>query len=339
MSDEPFFLAHNRTLLNAVPEDDLLHPSANAGIDGDTLTETQYFGFNIPEERIHGLAYMWYHPNLKVVTGGLMVWRGVKRMAIAAELFDFRAFMSDKALAQDLHEFRLDNGYGVKILEPNKRFHLTYSDEARGNAIDLISEAVTPVAMFGDGKHFEQGMKVRGTLRLRGAEYQVDCYNVRDRSWGKLRPETIMPIPPVSWTTGCFGDDLVFNCNMMDHAGSNPQVGGAFEMPAEKALNGGWIWKDGALKLVTAARKLVRRDDVTFAPQTIELHLTTEDGEETVARGELVASCPWATWPNMMANISLIRWEIDGRVGYGDAQDVLWADFVNAVGQTALEPA
>jgi hypothetical protein len=305
-------------------------------VKGDTLTETQYFGFNVPGENIHGLAYMWYHVNLKVVTGGIMAWRGVKRMAIAAELFDFRAFMSDKAIADDLHEFRLDNGYGVKILEPNKRFHMTYADEARGNGVDLHYEAVTPVAMFGDGKHFEQGMKVRGKLKLRGKDYAVDCYNVRDRSWGKLRPEVIMPIPPVSWTTGSFGGDLIFNCNMMDHAGSNPQVSGSFALPADKALNGGWIWRDGKLLLITRARKTIRRDPESFVPQTITLHLTTEDGRETVATGTLVASCPWATWPNIMANISLIRWEMDGRVGYGDAQDVLWNDFVNAAAEARV---
>lgn len=335
MSDAPFFLATNAALLEAKPEDDLLHPQVNAAVEGDTLTETQYFGFNVPQENIHGLAYMWYHPNLRVVTGGIMAWRGVKRMAIAAELFDFRAYMSDSAIAGDLHEYRLDNGYGVKMLEPNKRFRITYADDARGNAVDLVSEAVTPVAMFGDGKHFEQGMRVRGALTLRGKEYAVDCFNVRDRSWGKLRPEAIMPVPPVSWATGAFGDDLIFNCNVMDHEGGNPQLTGPFAIPQEKALNGGWLWRDGKLLLITAAKKMVRRDPESFIPYVVTLHLTTEDGAELVARGTLAASCPWGTWPNIMANISLIRWEMDGRIGYGDMQDVLWADFVNSTaGQT-----
>lgn len=337
MSDEPFFLANNKALLQATPEDDLLHPQANIGVEGDTLTETQYFGFNVPEENIHGLAYMWHHPNLKVVTGGIMCWRGVKRMGIAAELFDFRAFMSDAALADDLHAFRLDNGYGVRIVEPNRRFHMTYADAARGNAVDLHYDAVTPVAMFGDGKHFEQGMKVRGTLKLRGKDYRVDCYNVRDRSWGKLRPENIMPVPPVSWTTGSFGDDLIFNCNMMDYAGSNPQLTPPFEISEERALNGGWLWRDGKLLVVTAARKRIRRHPESFVPIEITLDLTTEDGATHHVEGRMIASCPWATWPNMMANISLIEWRLDGRIGHGDAQDVLWADFVNAAHAAAAE--
>jgi len=328
VSNDAFFLKVNDSLLTAKPEDDLLHPAQNAKVVGDSSTETQYFGFNVPEHDIHGMCYMWHHPNLGVVTGGLMVWQGRKAMSVAAELFDLRGYHNDKILKGDLHEFRLDNGYGVKIIEPNKRFHLTYADEKRDNRVDLNYEAVTPVVMFGDGKHFEQGMRVKGQLTLRGKSYEVDGYNVRDRSWGKLRSEDIMPLPPVSWMTGWFGDDLIFNCNLMDHEGSNPQVTGAFAMPVEKSLNGGWMWRDGKVQRVVKANKTVQRDPVSFVPLAITLNMTTEDGHETTAVGRMIASCPWATWPNIMAHINLIHWECEGRSGHGDCQDVLWNDFV-----------
>ena len=96
--------------------------------------------------------------------------------------------MSDTVLKNNLHEFRFVNGYGVKILEPMKRFHMTYADLARQNSVDLIFEATLPIVMFGDGKHFEQTMKVRGELVLRGKRYDVDCFTVRDRSSGKASP-------------------------------------------------------------------------------------------------------------------------------------------------------
>lgn len=335
MTDEPFFLAKNQALIKATAQDELLHPEQNAAVEGDSLTETQYFGFSVPEAGIHGLAYLWHHPNLKVLTGGLMSWKGVKRMHIGAELFDFRAFMNDKAIAGDLHDYRLENGYGVRIVEPNKQFHLTYADEARGNQVDLHYDAVTPAVMFGDGRHFEQGLRVRGKISLRGESYEVDCYNVRDRSWGKLRPEKPMSMPPVSWMTGWFGDDFIFNCNLVDHAGSSPQATGAFAVPLENALNGGWVWRDGAILRVVEARKTVSRDPDSFVPREISLQMTTEDGREFIATGRLVASCPFAVWPNIMSNISLIRWEVEGRVGHGDCQDVLWTDYVNAYGRGA----
>lgn len=50
-------------------------------------------------------------------------------------------------------------------------------------------------------KHFEQAMRVEGELLPRGKRYDVDCFNVRDRSWGKPRPEENMTLPPTSWMT------------------------------------------------------------------------------------------------------------------------------------------
>jgi hypothetical protein len=144
MSDQPFFLANNPSLATATAADDLLHPQENAKVTGDSLTETQYLGFNVPEQRIHGLGYVWHHPNLRIVTGGLMVWRGIKRFAIAAELFDMRAYLNDGALKNDLHEVRLENSYTVKLVEPLQRLDMRYHDEARQNAVDLRFDAITP---------------------------------------------------------------------------------------------------------------------------------------------------------------------------------------------------
>jgi hypothetical protein len=330
MSDQPFFLAHNEAIGEASPADDMLHPEQNRGIEGDSLTETQYLGFNIPEHSIHGLGYIWHHVNLRIITGGLMVWRGVKRFAVEAELFDVRGFLNDKALANDLHEVRLENSYAVRVIEPLKRLHMSYEDGSRGNFVDLDYSAITPPVMFGDKKHFEQGLKVRGKLVLRGQEFEVNCRNVRDRSWGKLRPEAPMSVPPVSWMTGCFGDDFIFNCNLMDHAGSNFQATGQFAVPVERALNGGWISRKGRITRIVKAHKQLDRDPESFMPRSVTLRTTEEDGRETTMRGQLVAACPWAVWPNIHANISLMRWEMDGCIGHGDCQDVLWTDYVGA---------
>jgi hypothetical protein len=99
--------------------DDLLHPKENALLSGDSLTETQYFGVTIPEERIHGLIYFWHHPNLRAITGGVWVWQGIKKHHLACEMHDLHSFMSDKPLANDLHSFRLSNGYGVELQSPS----------------------------------------------------------------------------------------------------------------------------------------------------------------------------------------------------------------------------
>jgi hypothetical protein len=45
---QPFYLVKNEGFGPARPEDDYLHPVVNAGVNDDSLTETQYFGLEIP---------------------------------------------------------------------------------------------------------------------------------------------------------------------------------------------------------------------------------------------------------------------------------------------------
>lgn len=88
--------------MKAEPSHDLLHRELTKVQPGAALTETQYLGFNIPEHGVHGLAYIWYHPNLKVVTGGVYAWTGIREHNFECEIFDFVTYMDDTCLEKDL---------------------------------------------------------------------------------------------------------------------------------------------------------------------------------------------------------------------------------------------
>lgn len=328
---QPFFLAKNESFGEATPADDYLHPQYHGEVAGDSLTETQYLGITVPEHGIHGMGYLWHHPNLKVVSGGIWVYQGVNTSMLDSEIADVRMFMSDRVLADDLHRYRLDNGYGVEVIKPLEHLHLTYEDAKRGNAADLHYTAVTPAVMFGDGKHFEQTLRIEGELRLRGKSIRVKSYNVRDRSWGKLRPEDPMSLAPTSWTTGVFNDELSFNCNIFDHNSGNPEIQGQFDMPDERALNTGWIWRGDRFRRIVKASKKVRREPGSHIAQEVHLDMTDEDGNSLRLHGRLIASSPWYTWSNVKMVISLMRWESeDGLVGHGDCQEPIWTDYSRA---------
>jgi hypothetical protein len=329
--DKPFFLKQNQGFRAISASDELLHPERNKLVTADSLTETQYFGFSVPEARIHSYTYLWHHPNLHVVTGGLWAWRGVKRYMVQSELCDFGTYMNDSVLANDLHAYRLANGFGVKILEPLKRFHLTYADPVRDNSVNLIYEAVAPAVMFGDGNHFEQSMRVTGELTLRGTRYAVDCFNVRDRSWGKARPENNIPMPPASWMTGVFNRDFSFNCNVFDQASGNPELTGSFALPEAQTLAGGWLFRSGKLGRIVRVRKRVARAPESLISNEIEFDAVDEFDRRLQVRGTLVASCPWQAWGNFNASINLMRWESEGQVAYGDCQEPLWNDYCNFI--------
>ena len=310
--------------------DELLHPAAKSTLSGDSLTETQYFSVSIPEENIHGLVYCWHRPNLKIVTGGAWIWQGVKRHHLACELFDFRSFMSDAALANDLSSYRLENGLGVEVVEAAKRFHVTYADEARGNAIDLHYTAATPLVKFGDGAHFEQGMRVQGELSLRGQRYRVDGLNVRDRTWASERSEISQPIPPVSWMTGAFNENFYFGIVAFDHPDLQPDWAGLFDFPAEKALKSGWIYRDGQLLDVVSCRKLTTHDPVYLFPTEVQVEMVDNQGRTYRIKGTAKAASNWSAWLNCDVVISLFRWECDGLVGHGDLQEARWTDYLQA---------
>ena len=327
----PFFLKKNAGFGTPDPAtDDLLHPDSFADIPDDSATETQYFGFSVPEAGIHALTYMWWHPNLKVCSGGLFVFKGVKQLTQASEICDWRTYMRDVAIENDLHEFRFDNGYGVKIIEPQRRFHLTYADEANGNSVDVMIDAVLPPVKTADGNHFEQTMRVTGELLLRGARYEVDCYHVRDRSWGKPRPETLMPMPPTSWMCGAFRDDFSFNCTMFDQAGGQPERGGEFVLPDEQALIQGWVHHEGTLGMILKAHKRVVRVPGFVTCSAVDLRFEDDHGRDFEMQGSLIASCPIAAWMNGLTAINLMRWDCNGENGYGDVQEVFWNPFLNS---------
>jgi hypothetical protein len=331
--DQPFYVTQNEALSRAEPKDDLLHPERNAKVASLTLTETQYFGFCIPEERIEGFCYMYHHPKLQVVSGGILAWRGHTRSVVHGELSDIRTFMSDAALKNDLHEYRLDNGYGVKVVEPLKRHHVTYADPARNNSADLHFEAICAPVMFGDGNHFEQPMKVRGELVLRGQRYAVNCYTTRDRSWAKPRPEDNMALPPNSWTVGVFNDNFAFSCNMFDQVATTPQLHGSpLAVAHEKSLNGGWLWRDGKLGRFVRGNKRILRDRDSRIPQYLEFDATDEHDRTIHVRGTAIASTAWHPWSNIFMPIVLMRWECEGLTTHGDCQEGIWNDFLNLPG-------
>ncbi|HEY3240960.1 MAG TPA: hypothetical protein VGL92_15435 [Acidimicrobiia bacterium] len=313
--------------------DDLLHREMNSQVSDPALTETQYLGFSVPEAGIHALNYLWIHPNLELLTGGVWAWQGVKRSQLAAELFDMRQFMEDEPIRKgDLADYELPMGYRVKVLQPLEKIHIAYDDPARGNAFDVTLTAIMPPAMIASGKHFDQAMRTEGEVTLRGRRHRVDGYTVRDRSWGEVRPEDPRPVPPLHWVTGVFSDDFAFHMMGVEDPSTGPVWKDAFpDAGALTAINRGWIWRDGELTGLESAAITTRWNRDTGYPVAHTVRITGTSGLELSLEGTITASCSWSPWSNANMLISLARWECEGRVGWGDSQVATWTDFVHRV--------
>lgn len=171
----------------------------------------------------------------------------MKQHPLAAEISDYRICMTDAAFANDLHCITLDNGYRTEVPEPMKRHRLSYCDDKLGNSFDIELTAIMPAACWNEVGHFEQAMKTRGDVVLRGRHYEVDGYHIRDRSWGKVRLEEAVDMPPTTWMGCTFDDDFAFNCFAIDDPALDPIWKGRIEAP-DKRLMGGWVWRDGTMR-------------------------------------------------------------------------------------------
>lgn len=311
--------------------DEKRHGAMNRSVAGDGLTETQFFSFNVPEADIQAFCYLWIHPNLGSVTGGAAVWKGIKDTALTAELFDIRSYMSETAIENGIENFVLDNGYGVEIIEPFRKMRVFYDDPSRENGFDVVFTALSEPAMLPTRKHFEQVMRTRGTVTLRGETFRVDGRGIRDRTWGELRTEAPMSLAPLDWLTGMFDDDFAFNCVAGDRPGDDVEWKGLFEMPDKGVFTGGWVWRDGKFSRLKGATKITRRNPVTLHPIGHDLEMIVDDGSVISMTGTVTASCTLSVWPNLVVPICLTRWEWNGRVGWGDTQENQWTDFVHGM--------
>jgi hypothetical protein len=325
---KPFWEEKNEGFAAATVACDFLHPELANPALGASLTETQYLGFNIPEEGVYGLCYIWHHPNLRLVTGGAFAWQGIKTNNLSCELFDFVTYMSDDCLAGDLWDYRLENSYHVRTLEPLKRHHISYSDPFRQNSFDVHYEAIMPPMVLETGFHLEQAMRAKGEVTLRGKTYQIDGYTVRDRSWGQMRPEGHKNFMPMAWMTGVRDQGFIFGCTAFDTPDISPDAYPGLEVPNGQNVKGGWVYQDGAMVPVIAARKRTTRNPRTLFPETVELDMVDAKGRSYALKGTITIAADWKTWHNFNSIICLVRWEYDGHIFYGDFQECQWTDFI-----------
>ena len=173
-----------------------------------------------------------------------------------------------------------------------------------------------PAAFRPTGGHFTQAMRNKGTLRLNGADYPIDGYCTRDRSWGDERTEALLPIPPVSWHVIVFGDDLAVHVMAFDSPSGDPLLARHYpDLTDDNNFLWGYLWMKGALLGVKSCAQFTHYADDRIRPERIRLELTDEHGGVHHLNGIRRASCHMPAWPNMHPTLCLTQWEMDGRSG------------------------
>ena len=307
-------------------EDEFLHAPAASG--HYSATETNYYGFNIPERCLNGEIYFWYHPVLNMMSASIHIWTGFKSSTLACEYInDFHFLPFPK---NGVADFTIDEiNMRIQVLDPLKSIQIDFEDKARGVSLSYRQDAIMPPGVRPGGWHFTQAMKTTGELDLYGEKLKIDGYFSRDHSWGQERREAPMPLPPLTWMVGVFDQHFAFHALATDDPALKPEWAEAFPMiQTEDSLFWGYVWAEGELTPVSAVRKLTTREADGLSPRLIEMKLDDAKGRTFPIIGKVQARMPWQPWPNMNTIFCQTRWECNGKIGYGDSQDVQFNDFV-----------
>ena len=265
-------------------------------------TETNWWSFNVPERRLGGWLYTQSLGVQQVVNGGAWVWDD----SDAGSLYERHERGLPFPDRGDLRDVTFPNGVSVRMLEPLTTYRTTYSDpgslecDLRHRGIMAPHSHPVGVWPFWATRHFDQPMHVTGTIVLHGEEIPVDCFSLRDRSWG---PRPLGPTPPDKR----LAPRLLPRPNKPPRAAHRLAVGyvfaiqdqnngfGAFTDPwlrdgvATDGLQAGFLLRDGEYAPLIAGRRTISLAPATAFIDTIHLEAVDTLGRELVADGELVS--------------------------------------------------
>lgn len=324
------------------PEDDCYHPLS----DDPYETETNWWSWNVPERGIGGWIHTPYYPNRKTMTSRIFCWDpsgwDQARMAYYRKVEE--AAMPDNP---DLRDITFPGiGYSLKMLEPGMKYHLFYEDKDRDFGLDFVFTGAHPPRRFEPGEppfintpHYDQLGKVEGTLRLRGEDIRLDCWSVRDRTWGprggpyaQSRKQSYAtdldrvrdPGGPrwreIERERGRGRIQYIFG-----HADGESGFLGFVRSQDGTAdgwspMNGGYLLRDGVYGDLDGAKSRMRafRDPATGWCSHMQVELADREGRTMEIEGFAVSRMSEAGY----GTNQLFRWDFDGKVGWGEDQDV-----------------
>jgi hypothetical protein len=226
------------------------------------------------------------------------------------------------------------------------RYHLVYEDRERDFALDFVFSGAHRPRRFEPGQppfiatpHYDQLGHVTGTMRLDGEDIPLDCWSVRDRTWGprggpyaqSRKQAYARDLDRVAQTGGARWREIERERGrgriqyIFGHVDSSlgflgfvrPQDGTA---DGWSPMNGGYLLRDGAYGDLNpaASRMRVFRSPETGWATHMQVELSDQRDRTMLLEGCAVSRMSETGY----GTNQLMRWDIDGRIGWGEDQDV-----------------
>jgi hypothetical protein len=273
-------------------------------------TETAWFSFCHPERRLGGWLYTMARPNIGTVAGGAWIWDDSAYLPWEV-LYSANYTALQLPRDQDLDDITLPTGVSIKVIEPCMSYALGYNDSERLKASLRFDGVMPPEPLtstgstFGHAHHFDQIGRVTGEVVLHGETLAIDCLAIRDRTWGRRpedRPRQAAYVTGVA--TAAHGFLAVTNAE-----------------PECNSVAYGFLRRDARTARLTQGERRIERDATSGWITRIELHARDAEERELVAVGEPVSRIIINRHTFIDIN-SLVRWTIDGEIGWGEDQDM-----------------
>ena len=274
------------------------------------MTETSWFAFCNPAEKLGGWLYTMARPNIGTVAGGAWVWDDSAHLPWEA-LYNANYTALRLPRDQDLSNITLPTGVSIKVTEPMRGYDLAVSDGAVCQMRLHFQGIMAPRPLrrdgspFGAAQHFDQFGHVTGTVQLGDRTVAIDCLGMRDRSWGP-RPEHR---PKKSaYVTGIASERDGFLAVTKWQDGI-------------EQIAYGFLTQNGETADLISGRRHVERDPAQGWVTRITIEGQDDRGRTLHAVGTRLSGIIINRHSFIDSN-GLIEWVINGHVGHGEDQDM-----------------
>lgn len=303
--------------------------------DDPLWAETNYFGLYAGQDTDRPVnigVYALFREPLGVVGSTVSV--NSKRVTVPweADYWDaWQHLLIPKP--SNLLDYELANGLKVVCRTPNKVWDVDYSDPAAGLELHFRFTALMEPYDINDPEqdplaaqhvdrdiawghayagHFDVTGHCEGEITLRGRTLPIDCVSTMDHSWG-VRAER--QTSRMSWMHAHFSRDLAI------HVISDFTTDGGPDAPSRLTATHGYVLDHGTVYGIKAGTATSWRAD--FYPQAIALSVTDSADRTWELQGSALTTFPWQAWPGTVGHNVLLRWVMDGQVGYGECMDFI----------------
>lgn len=277
--------------------------------DNPYWNESVWFSFSIPEQHKHGFIQYYFRPNMNLLNGGPVMWDPSGTYVWNCLYYNWSHL---QAMPEGAEKFnmRANNSLSVKMIEPLTRYQIHYDNE--DFKMDLEWQAIAPMHVLRSKDagqqstqkfHMEQPGKMRGTIWRDGEAMPIDCFSMRDTSYG-----------PRVYNTASTGG---YFWGIAEHSAFHAIAKGE---GAEQQVIGGFIWKDGELASLVSGRRYVEEYG-PLDPKKVVFEAKDELGRTIRATGTLDDGLVFTGYTDRTVVWSLIQWDWDGITHWGDNQE------------------